>query len=56
MSFTLSLSIVNYKLVHVIGIFYLLQIHSDFVMAATRAAIAVIDGNVMAINPGESSK
>lgn len=33
-----------------------LQVHSDFVTAATRGAMAVIDGNVMAINPGEDSK
>jgi hypothetical protein len=32
------------------------QVHSDFVGAATRGAIAVIDGNVMAINPGEDAK
>ncbi|XP_071946355.1 clustered mitochondria protein homolog [Antedon mediterranea] len=32
------------------------KVHSDFVMAATRGAVAVIDGNVMAINPGEESK
>lgn len=30
--------------------------HSDFVAAATRGAMAVIDGNVMAINPGEEAK
>ena len=30
--------------------------HSDFVSAATRGAVAVIDGNVMAINPGEDAK
>lgn len=30
--------------------------HSDFVAAATRGAVAVIDGNVMAINPGEEPK
>ena len=30
--------------------------HSDFVSAATRGAMAVIDGNVMAINPGEEAK
>lgn len=30
--------------------------HSDFVVAATRGAIAVIDGNIMAINPGEDPK
>ena len=33
-----------------------LQVHSDFVVAATRGAMAVIDGNIMAINPGEDSK
>ena len=33
-----------------------IQVHSDFVSAATRGAIAVIDGNVMAINPGEDPK
>lgn len=33
-----------------------LQVHSDFVAAATRGAVAVIDGNVMAINPGEEPK
>lgn len=32
------------------------KVHSDFVAAATRGAVAVIDGNVMAINPGEDSK
>ena len=32
------------------------KVHSDFVSAATRGAVAVIDGNVMAINPGEDSK
>lgn len=30
--------------------------HCDFVAAATRGAMAVIDGNVMAINPGEDAK
>ena len=30
--------------------------HSDFVAAAARGAQAVIDGNVMAINPGEESR
>jgi hypothetical protein len=35
---------------------YNLQVHSDFVAAATRGAMAVIDGNVMAINPGEEAK
>ncbi|XP_072164554.1 clustered mitochondria protein homolog [Diadema setosum] len=32
------------------------KVHSDFVAAATRGAMAVVDGNVMAINPGEDSK
>ena len=32
------------------------QVHSDFVSAATRGAMAVIDGNVMAINLGEEAK
>jgi protein TIF31 len=32
------------------------KVHSDFVSAATRGAVAVIDGNIMAINPGESHK
>ncbi|XP_058803324.1 clustered mitochondria protein homolog isoform X2 [Phymastichus coffea] len=32
------------------------KVHSDFVAAATRGAVAVIDGNVMAINPGEEPK
>lgn len=32
------------------------KVHGDFVAAATRGAIAVIDGNVMAINPGEETK
>lgn len=32
------------------------KVHSDFVTAATRGAMAVIDGNVMAINPGEDAK
>ncbi|CAO1415447.1 unnamed protein product [Diamesa serratosioi] len=32
------------------------KVHSDFVTAATRGAQAVIDGNVMAINPGEEAK
>lgn len=30
------------------------QTNSDFVAAATRGATAVIDGNIMPINPGES--
>ena len=30
--------------------------HSDFVVAATRGAMSVIDGNIMAINPGEDTK
>jgi len=34
----------------------ILQVHGDFVAAATRGAMAVIDGNVMAINPGEEAK
>ena len=32
------------------------KVHSDFVVAATRGAMAVIDGNIMAINPGEDAK
>uniref|UniRef100_UPI00358E5CE2 clustered mitochondria protein homolog isoform X2 n=1 Tax=Myxine glutinosa TaxID=7769 RepID=UPI00358E5CE2 len=32
------------------------KVQSDFVAAATRGAMAVVDGNVMAINPGEDSK
>lgn len=32
------------------------KVHSDFVAAAWRGAVAVVDGNVMAINPGEDSK
>lgn len=32
------------------------KVHSDFVAAATRGAMAVVDGNVMAINPGEVTK
>ncbi|XP_036330049.1 protein clueless [Rhagoletis pomonella] len=32
------------------------KVHGDFVIAATRGAMAVIDGNVLAINPGEDSK
>ncbi|CAG0889278.1 unnamed protein product [Cyprideis torosa] len=32
------------------------KVHSDFVTAANRGAVAVIDGNVMAINPGEEPK
>ncbi|MEQ2164077.1 hypothetical protein GOODEAATRI_002817 [Goodea atripinnis] len=31
-------------------------VHSDFAAAATRGAMAVIDGNVMAINPGEETR
>jgi protein TIF31 len=34
----------------------ILKVHSDFVVAATRGAMAVIDGNIMAINPGEDTK
>ncbi|XP_037955422.1 protein clueless [Teleopsis dalmanni] len=32
------------------------KVHGDFVIAATRGAMAVIDGNVLAINPGEDPK
>ncbi|ESN91216.1 hypothetical protein HELRODRAFT_182188 [Helobdella robusta] len=32
------------------------KVHSDFVVAATRGAMLVIDGNIMAINPGEDTK
>ncbi|TDG50925.1 hypothetical protein AWZ03_002580 [Drosophila navojoa] len=32
------------------------KVHGDFVTAATRGAMAVIDGNVLAINPGEDPK
>ncbi|WAR03982.1 CLU-like protein [Mya arenaria] len=32
------------------------KVHSDFVAAASRGAQAVIDGNVMAINPGDEAK
>ncbi|XP_063305858.1 clustered mitochondria protein homolog isoform X2 [Pelobates fuscus] len=32
------------------------KVHSDFAAAATRGAMAVIDGNVMAINPSEETK
>lgn len=32
------------------------KVHSDFVAAATRGAMAVVDRNVMAINPGEDPK
>ncbi|XP_051934661.1 clustered mitochondria protein homolog isoform X1 [Hippocampus zosterae] len=31
------------------------KVHSDFAAAATRGAMAVIDGNVMAINPGDET-
>ncbi|XP_047142254.1 clustered mitochondria protein homolog isoform X1 [Hydra vulgaris] len=34
----------------------LYKITSDFVSAASRGAVAVVDGNVMAINPGEEVK
>ena len=34
---------------------FFVQVHSDFAAAATRGAMAVIDGNVMAINPGEEN-
>ncbi len=30
------------------------KVHSDFVAAATRGAVLCVDGNVMAINPGDS--
>lgn len=36
--------------------FVFVQVHSDFVVAATRGAMSVIDGNIMAINPGEDTK
>ncbi|XP_069475473.1 clustered mitochondria protein homolog [Ambystoma mexicanum] len=32
------------------------KINSDYVAASTRGAMAVIDGNIMAINPGEEPK
>lgn len=32
------------------------KVHSDFVAAATRGAMAVVDGQVMAINPGDEAK
>uniref|UniRef100_H2Y5E8 Clu domain-containing protein n=1 Tax=Ciona savignyi TaxID=51511 RepID=H2Y5E8_CIOSA len=32
----------------------IINVHSDFVAAATRGAMMVIDGNVMAINPGDA--
>ncbi|XP_057207169.1 clustered mitochondria protein homolog isoform X2 [Triplophysa rosa] len=32
------------------------KVHSDFAAASTRGAMAVIDGNVMAINPGEETR
>lgn len=32
------------------------KVHGDFVIAATKGAMAVIDGNVLAINPGEDAK
>ena len=32
------------------------QVHTDFVSAAIRGCQAVVDGNIMAINPGEESK
>uniref|UniRef100_A0A9L0S5F7 Clustered mitochondria protein homolog n=1 Tax=Equus caballus TaxID=9796 RepID=A0A9L0S5F7_HORSE len=32
------------------------KVHSDFTAAATRGAMAVIDGNVMAINPSEETR
>jgi len=50
-----NLSNLKYKC-HVDLNTYILQVHGDFVAAATRGAMAVIDGNVMAINPGEEAK
>lgn len=44
--------IIKLALTHLLFI----KVHSDFVGAATRGAMAVIDGNVMAINPGEDAK
>ncbi|KAB7494599.1 Clustered mitochondria-like protein [Armadillidium nasatum] len=32
------------------------KVHSDFVSAATKGSVAVVEGNVMAINPGEDPK
>lgn len=32
------------------------KVHGDFIAAATRGAIAVIDGNVLALNPNEDTK
>nr|XP_023412052.1 clustered mitochondria protein homolog isoform X2 [Loxodonta africana] len=32
------------------------KVHSDFAAAATRGAVAVVDGNVMAINPSEETR
>ena len=32
------------------------KVHSDFLNAATRGAIAVVESNIMAINPGEDAK
>lgn len=32
------------------------KVHSDFVAAATRGAMAVVDGNVIALNPNEDTK
>ncbi|CAF3605331.1 unnamed protein product [Rotaria sp. Silwood1] len=32
------------------------KVHTDFVSAAIRGCQAVVDGNIMAINPGEESK
>lgn len=33
---------------------YFIQTNSDFVAAATQGAVAVIDGNIMPLNPGEA--
>ncbi|XP_043571539.1 clustered mitochondria protein homolog isoform X1 [Chiloscyllium plagiosum] len=32
------------------------KVNSDFVAAATRGAMAVVDGNIVAINPGDDTK
>ena len=51
----MTLILVQFRLqLNIIILF--VQVHSDFVAAATRGAVAVIDGNVMAINPGEEAK
>ena len=35
---------------------FFFKVHSDFVSSAIRGCQAVVDGNIMAINPGEESK